>query len=734
MPRCLKRTGCIGLLIAQIFLQALGHAEQSIQFEGYVVDSQTGQPIEEVAVRLTGTIRGTSTDTKGQFLLGLTRSSHVLSFSRIGYVTQTRSVDISHDSISVLRVALMPQVLRMQGIDVLSRSSSTRFEELQEFAGTLRGEDLERSYSLTLAETLRNEVGVGIRSMGPAPARPVIRGLSGDRIQITQDGMQTRDLSSTSADHAVTLEMFNLDRIEIIRGPRTLLHCSSVSGGVINIVKNKIPESRPSQVFGNVGFRATTVDQGMLAAGSVVAPVGPLGFFGETTYRATHDQTTPIGKLENTSINTTTLITGISYAGDRGYAGASFDQFDTEYGIPGGFIGSHPNGADIDIVRRVFDAKASYEFDGPLDRLETSFVRTFYHHFEFESNGNIGSEFLFHDYSGETRLHFGKEHSRSKTVLGVNLNHHELELGAFVFTPPTKLLTGSISAYHETSRNRFELQIAARYACATFDPKGGEGEKPDRTFHSWSAAVSPLLSISDQLVSGISISRSERIPTIEELYNDGPHLAAYTYEIGDATLRSERNIGLEAFLHFRKPGFDFLVTGFLNEYSNYLTPRNTGDINFTLLLPIFVIDGVGARFVGVESRLSTRQGDHVRGEVSVSYVRAHNSDDNLPVPELPPLKATGSVEYRHSWLTVGATAEVADRQARVDAFEIPTDGYATFGLYAQKDFVGDHLRHSLTFELDNLANREYRNHLSRVRSVMPESGRSLRINYKVHYF
>ncbi len=731
----------LGLLFVLSYFHTVVYSEPMVDLEGQVVDHHTGQSVEYVNVRLTGTMQGTSTNEHGKFLLSVQPGRHILQFSRIGYRVETRTLNVSTSSSPAsLRVELVSQALMMQGIDVLSRPTGTRFERLHESAGTLSGEDLERNYSLTLAETIKNEVGVGIRSMGPAPARPVIRGLGGDRVQITQDGIRARDLSSTSPDHAVTLEMFNLERIEIIRGPKTLLHGSSAGGGVINVVKKRILDTHPMQVFGSLGFRGTTVDQGVLSAASMIAPVGPFGLFGETTYRTTGDQSTPIGKLDNTPVNTNTFAAGLSYAKDQGYIGASYDQFDTEYGIPGGFIGGHPNGVDIDIDRRVLDAKASYRFeDSKLNRVDASFVRTFYHHFEFESNGNIGAEFLFHDYMGDVKLHLGPDDERSKTILSTDFSLYDIELGAFVFTPPTTQLSGTLSAYHETTRDRFEFQVGGRYTYASLDPREvararGDADNLDRTFHAWSTAVSLLVSLSDQLVGGLSLSRSERIPTIEELYNEGPHLAAYTFEVGDQTLASEKSIGLEAFLHFRKPSLDLLTTGFWNEYGNYLTARSTGEVNFALLLPVYAISGVKARFLGVESSLAIRPSDRVLAEVGASYVRGENRDDNLPLPEMSPFKTTALVEYQHPWLTVGARAEIAGRQGRVDTFETPTDDYTVFGLYAQKDFDSAHFKHSLTLSLDNLASTEYRNHLSRIRSVMPEAGRNLRLNYRINYF
>ena len=143
---------------------------------------------------------------------------------------------------------------------------------------------------------------------------------------------------------------------------------------------------------------------------------------------------------------------------------------------------------------------------------------------------------------------------------------------------------------------------------------------------------------------------------------------------------------------------------------------------------------IHARFLGVEMHLGWRPNTRLNLEFNGSYVRGENRDEHLPLPEMPPLKFVGSATYEHPWLTVGGTAEFVAGQERVDVFEEPTDGYTVFGAYAQRDIVTEHIRHSLIVSLDNLFNTEYRNHLSRIRSVMPETGRSIKAHYKLSFF
>ena len=731
--------GTVLAVLSLAFLAGIGWADQAVLIEGYVFDSESGLPIWNVNVQPADPAAGTSTDEKGRFVLRLLGGVYRLAFTHVGYQQEHRELTVSGAKHPVIFVEMFRLNLRLDPIDVVAKRAETRFDELQQATGVLSGDELRKKYSITLAETMKNELGVAIRSMGPAPARPVIRGLSGDRVQINVDGIQAQDLSSTSADHAVTVETFNAERLEIIRGPRTLLHTSTAGGGVINVVKHKIPEARPRRFFGSVGAYGETVNRGYLTSAAVTVPVGPLALYAESTYRDTRDIQTPIGRLANTPINTRTYTLGLSYAVDRGYIGASFDQFETQYGIPGGFIGAHPNGADLDIMRRVFDGKAAYRFDsGTIDRVEASFTKAYYHHLEFESSGLIGSEFLFHDYSGDLKLHLNTQRETQNTVLTGGFEHRFLKLGAAVFTPWTRKQDATIGIYHETTYRRIELQAAARYTYASFDPQSnGEANADldvDRTFHTWSAAFSPLVPITDQLTAGASLNRSQRAPTIEELYNEGPHLAAYTFEKGNVELNAERSFGLEAFFHYLQPGFDLVFTGFWNEFGNYIAPRNTGEINFALLLPIYAAEGIDARMLGVETHLKWRPNARLELEMNLSHVRGENRDERMPMPEIPPLKFVGSATYRHPWLTAGGTVEWAAGQDRVDTFEDPTAGYSVFGAYVQRDFLTDHARHSLILSLENLFDTEYRNHLSRIRSVMPETGRSLKLHYKMYFF
>ena len=172
-------------------------------------------------------------------------------------------------------------------IEVSDYVQKTAFDKIIEMSYSLSGKNLQRNLNTTLASTIKNEMGMSMRSMGPAPSRPVFRGLSGERISISEDGIKTNDLSSTSPDHSVALETFTVDKIEVLRGPKLLTKSPTNVGAVINTIRNEIPQELPDKfniIFGTYG---ETVNSGFSSSLVVKAPLSDFSLRGEISNRNT---------------------------------------------------------------------------------------------------------------------------------------------------------------------------------------------------------------------------------------------------------------------------------------------------------------------------------------------------------------------------------------------------------------------------------------------------------------
>ncbi len=610
---------------------------------------------------------------------------------------------------------------------------------MNEFINVLKGKELQREIGLTLASTLKNETGLAIRSMGPAPARPVIRGLGSDRIAITEDGIQTTDLSATSPDHAVSVEPFTIERVEVVRGPKVLLKNSTTMGGVVNIIRNEIPIEVPKSFTGNTGFYGETSNSGYLGAFVGQLPLGKFVFRSEVTYRKANDLRTPNDVLKNSDIETNNYSAGVSFIDDWGFTGFSIREFKSDYGVPGGFVGAHPNGVNISMLKRQINGKFNLKIDTEsFENIELQLSRDYYKHTEYERADLIGAQFVIYNFRGSLDLSNKKLGLFDFGTSGISFEIRDFNIGGFVFTPPTKSLKVSSYSYQTFEVSDFSFEAAFRFSFDDFNPRfANPSSDPKfvikRNFLTYSLSFSALYSINKNLSAGINVNKSSRVPTIEELYSEGPHLAAYSYEIGNPNLESENGIGIELFSFYKNENIFLMLTAFRNDFSYFITPRNSGQINSQTLLPIYKTEGVSALFYGLESYFELKFWDNFTISNSLSYTYGEFKESSSPLPQIPPLKNIVQLKFSQDNLSTGISSEIASSQRRVDLFETKTDAYVIFSSYVQYSFETGSLIHNFSLNGDNLFNKEYRNHLSRVKIIMPEAGINFKFSYRLYF-
>ena len=189
---------------------------------GVVLDVESHLPLENAVVSIPEINQHTAAKSDGIFeFRNVPHGYYSLQVSYIGYKKYSKEINVQGSEVLGIIVHLIPVPLETSTVIVTGEHPDSRFDDLHEFSNVLKGKELDRDLGTTLASTLKNETGLAIRSMGPAPARPVIRGLGSDRVFISEDGFKTNDLSATSPDHAVTVEPFTVEKIEVLRGPRS---------------------------------------------------------------------------------------------------------------------------------------------------------------------------------------------------------------------------------------------------------------------------------------------------------------------------------------------------------------------------------------------------------------------------------------------------------------------------------------------------------------------------------
>lgn len=725
------------LVLATAVVAAAGaRAQNTGSVAGTVVDAESGDPVGFAQVLLEEANRSATADENGYFEIRFVQpDAYTFKAFRIGYEPLIRSVRVEPGD--TLRLTLRMSVTPIEQGEVIVEGIRTPVEQLADAAMQVEGRKLRQNLGTTIAETLDDEPGISMRSMGPAPARPVLRGLGGERLLVLEDGGRTGDLSATSTDHAVVVDPLTAERIEVIRGPAALVYGPNTLGGVVNVVRGYIPSTLPRTVNAGASLQGQSVNDGFSGGFALEAPAGPFALHADGSVRDAGDIATPVGPLANTALTTVNGSVGASLVGEWGHAGLSGSYYESSYGIPGGFVGAHPHGVNIEMQRERVEARAEI-FDPapwvPRVELDGSFSR--YAHQEFEADDVLGIEFGLLSYHGSALFHTHQNGHVRKGAVGVWTEYRDYASGGFSFTPNSTEWTVAGFGYQDVHFEGVTLQGGLRYDYRTVRPRAtgdasDAGVRRTRTFGGISASLRGLLHPSERLSVGATLMRSLRMPGIEELFSEGPHLAAYSFEIGNADLGVERGWGTEIFGEFQSPRVSGSLAFYHNFIYDFIYPKNTGEMNVRTLLPIYQQTGSEARMLGSEGSVTVRPLGIVSLTGSASYVRGTLTESSEPLPWMPPL--TGKFDASYTWnrLTIGGTVTAATDQDRVGEFEEPTDGYVVYGAYLQYYITTGRFLHTLDIGIENLTDTEYRDHLSRLKSVMPEQGRNVKLLYKL---
>ncbi len=703
-----------------------------------MINRATGAPVADATIEITKPKMALVSDDEGRFALaGLEPGRYRLQITHVAFENRHFTIEVTPDRSPEITCQLTPRLIQLKEMVVSTQHDRSRFDDLAEATGTLSGKNLLQEMGQTLASTLQQETGLALRSMGPAPARPVIRGLGGDRVMMTEDGNKLTDLSGTSPDHAVTIEPLSLERIEVVRGPSVLLYSPTTIGGVINAIRRDIPEEWHSGITGSIGTYAESANEGGAASGWVEVPIKSIMLRGDIVGKHTSDLNTPLGDLQNSAAEDFDYGLGASVPGEFGFIGGSYRSLRFDYGIPGGFIGAHPNGVDLEMEKQQHNVRSRLVHNEAWwKQIDLNVSRAYYRHKEFESNGLLGSEFRIINYLGRIKAAHRELGPLSDGVWGSTVESRDFDIGGHVFTSPARSFRWALFAVERFERDWFGIETGLRYGYTDINPenkdaKSSIGPITRRQFHIWSASVSMLYFLHEHMQMGANVSRSARTPTIEELYSRGPHLAAYSYEVGNPELREENGIGTEVFVLLESPRLFATLNAFRNELDNYIIHSATGDTNWATFLPVYAAEGVPALLYGVEGELRYNLGSGISIEGAVNYTRGKKRDSGGSLPQIPPLTSRIGMAVERGNLMARMESEIAAAQRDLAQFEEPTDGYSIFNLEAQYEIISPSVLHSISLHLDNVFDETYRNHLSRVKSVMPEAGRNVRLAYKV---
>ena len=639
----------------------------------------------------------------------------------------------------------------------------------------LSGEELDSRLAATIGETLKLEPGVSATSFGAGASRPIIRGQGGDRVRVLTNGIGSIDASSASPDHAVSVEPAQAERIEVLRGAALLRYGSSGAGGVVNVIDGRIPSEMPDDITGALRLGGTSVDDGWDAAGSVDIPIaGQFVLHLDGTKRSSEDYSIPgfaesaalraaealeeeeehdedghehedeeeaFGIVENSFVETESYTAGLSYVGDRGFIGFAFHDFSSDYGVPGGH--GHEEGEEeenhdedeehegeeeeelvtIGLAQQRFDVNGRLELDGFFQQIDLFAGVADYKHTEFEGD-EIGT--VFTNEGHEIRIEaVQREQNGWQAAYGAQMRKRDFSaIGDEAFVPPTTTDQLGLYTFHQKEVGDLHLEGSARFERTDQEESIGTGA---RRFNAVSLSVGGDAHLSDAVRIGGTVFRTERAPTTEELFSNGPHLATDQFELGDPTLGLETSTGIEAAFRHREDGHFLTANVFYTDYSDYIFEAATGEIEDGL--DVFQFTAQDATFRGFEVQggmdLGQISGFDISGDALVEYVRAKTDSGNLP--RIPPLSMLVGLEGEMDSLKLRSEVEYAAEQNKVSAFDTPTEDYTLVNVFA--DYRASE---NITVSVSalNLFDDEARQHSSFLKELIPLPGRNFRVSLK----
>lgn len=635
--------------------------------------------------------------------------------------------------------------------------------ELIQPTDILVGAALEQQRAQTIGETVDRLPGVQSSYFGPNVGRPIIRGLDGPRVQVLAGGLSTLDVSTVSVDHAVTIEPFLADQIEVLKGPSTLLYGSSAIGGVVNVVDGRVPTQPVDGVTGRAELSHNSVNSSNIGLLRVDAGNGEWALHADLARRDGDDFKNPEGgRILNSQSETTSGALGIGWTGDNAYAGIALTRYTSVYGIPIaadddddddalapiGFLAPKAGEGEavaLDIDQDRVEGKIGLRALGTFESIELSLVRSRYEHLEIElEDGSVGTAFANDAHEGRLVAEL-QARGAWQSAFGLTFGQRDFEaLGDEAFVPPSEASDLGAFALVKGDFAPWSFELGGRIERVESELRDGSDSTSKRP---GTLSFGARYDLSETLHASVNLARAERSPTLEELYSNGPHAATGSFEIGDPGLGIERANHAELGLHFHGDRLEWRAAAFTTGFDNFIYLRDTGEVfdedespsagKDGDELPIFAWTGRNARFSGVEGDIRWTFAESAAGTFAVrgfgDRVRARLANGGGNLPRIAPSRLGAGLDWEFgSWRASLGGARYF-RQDKVAGGESSTPGFTHIDAHLSYGFDAGAAEWELFADVTNLGNSTGFLHTSFLKDVAPLPGRGIAFGVRAFF-
>ncbi len=742
------------VLTALFFLLAcvphLGAQGQG-SIEGKVTLAETGEPLHGAFVLIVELGKTAATDDEGRYRFDRVPPGayHLLAHLDSIFTEDTQTVVVEAGGRATLEFSLELATVRSKITVTAGGQRQTVFESFQS-VNSLDSYALAESVAPSLGEVLGNKPGTGVskRSFGPGSSRPIIRGFDGDRVLIMQDGIRTGTLSSQSGDHGELINTATLDRLEVVKGPATLLYGSNALGGVVNaITRHHAVHEHPHQ--GVRGFISSSAGSANALAG------GGAGFeyghgawmiWGGASGQRSGDYSTPIGPVGNSKTRVANGQVGTGWYGAKTFFSLGFIADDGVNGVPfatefeAAEEGDGPEAQGEGEKERIqLEARRQAlnftwgvrKINSAVENFRLSLNFTQWGHDEVEAAGDERE--IVTQFNQDQFIYRGVFEQKKNGPLTGRFGFWGLVrdydvTGEEALSPPVDQDAFAVFGLEELEHKRVKFQFGGRLERNSYDPIG----LPMRSFVGASAAAGVHADLWQGGALVLNYAHSYRAPALEELYNNGPHVGSLSFEIGDPSLTAETGDGVEVSLRQQGEKARGELNLFYYSFNNFVFPFATGEVEDGL--PVIEFTQMESRFVGAEANLGVRLQQGVWLNLGMDFVDAQETQFNTPLPRIPPLRGKVALDFRRGGLRIKPEVIVASDQQQTFTTETRTPGYTVVNLKASYTIPQRHLAHQFSVNVFNIGDRLYRNHSSFIKDLAPEIGRGVRFTYMVRFF
>ena len=655
-----------------------------------------------------------------------------------------------------------------QSEEIIVTGVRRRAQDVLGGVSVLDAGDLTRELRTSIGETLARQPGVSATSFGPVASAPVLRGLSGDRVRILTDGIGTLDLSSSGPDHKVAINPITAERIEVLRGPAALLFGSSAIGGVVNVIDTRIPRHRPEGPFGldALASYGTAANERSINA-SVDVPIAShfvvhadgnwtktdnleTGGFILSKELRDHAAASPDpeireladlkGELPNSASRSREGTLGLGYVDGDLNVGVSFTRQESKYQVPIRFSldpAAEAEAPTIDQEQSRYDARVEIPLGGVFSQVRARAGYANYQHDELEDTGEIGSSFFSKGGEGRVELVQSEKAGWGGTSGVQYLNRNARIRGEEKFLPDVRQKQTGLFTVQTYVSGPIRLEGGARVELSKLSAEADEQlETPERSrrFTTLSASLGGQYEFTPGWRAGLSVSRSARSPSVDELFANGPHGASQSFEIGNPELDPERSLSFEASLHRTAGPVRLTANAYYSRFANFIFQARTGEVEDDL--PVFEFRQGRANFYGFEAEasgtLGTALGIDWGGELQGDYVHATVKDFG-PAPFIPPFRLVGAVTGSRGPFDGRVEIERAFDHDRTAPNETDTPGYTMVNAALDWHPLAERPELSLSLNANNIFDVEARRSTSSLKDFAPLAGRDIRLTARLGF-